>query len=215
GGPTPDTRAWLLRPRVRWLCAAVFGMAAAWFTGTVAVGLPVGLCSAAGVAILLGKLRNARDASADRSWLNALPYCLALMAAVLKAGAATPSALCAVGSAVGGRLGSSLKVVGAAMMRGEAPPATWRRALGEAEQTEALLRTLTRSADSGAALAEGLRRLANTCRESNAAAVAAAAQRSSVWMVAPLMCCFLPAFVLFGVVPVVMDVLQRALGGAL
>jgi pilus assembly protein TadC len=101
------------------------------------------------------------------------------------------------------------------MAQGEPIPAAWQRGIAETAQTAPLLRALCRSDTSGAALAGTCRRLADQLREHAQAQAAVTAGRSAVLMIAPLMCCFLPAFVLLGVVPVVVSVLSQALGVAL
>ncbi|WP_343599621.1 type II secretion system F family protein [Mycobacterium sp.] len=69
--------------------------------------------------------------------------------------------------------------------------------------TEALLRLARRSADSGAALADGVAELAAQCRDDAAHGATAAAERAAVLIAGPLGLCFLPAFVCLGIIPVV------------
>jgi pilus assembly protein TadC len=71
--------------------------------------------------------------------------------------------------------------------------------------------TIVRSAESGAAMARALERLADDLRGSRAIAVEAAAARVGVLIVLPLGLCFLPAFVLAGIVPVIVAVLGGVL----
>jgi pilus assembly protein TadC len=62
---------------------------------------------------------------------------------------------------------------------------------------------MSRAAQSGAPVAEVLTRLADDAREASRAASVAAARSVGVKAVAPLGLCFLPAFVLLGIIPVV------------
>ena len=68
-----------------------------------------------------------------------------------------------------------------------------------------------RSSSSGGALAGALLRLADDLRADRSVAAEAAARRSGVLIVLPLGLCFLPAFVLAGLVPVVVAVLGDVL----
>ncbi|HEX3733054.1 MAG TPA: type II secretion system F family protein [Mycobacteriales bacterium] len=204
----------LLSPLTGWTSSVALGMAVVWFIGVSAVGLLLWSGAIAASAWYLRRLRQGSTHGRDTAWLLPLPYALSLIAAVIRAGAPAASALCLVGPAVAGRLGAGLAAVGAAMIRGADVPITWRRTFRESPHAAALLGMLGRSHRSGAALAQGLARLSQQAREEKAATDAAAAQRSAVVMIAPLMCCFLPAFVLLGVVPVVVDVLHRSLGAA-
>ena len=68
-----------------------------------------------------------------------------------------------------------------------------------------------RASESGAALAGACARFAAEQRAGHEAAAEAAARRAGVLVVLPLGCCFLPAFVLLGVVPIVLGVLDGVL----
>ncbi|PSK61713.1 hypothetical protein B0E53_06380 [Micromonospora sp. MH33] len=69
----------------------------------------------------------------------------------------------------------------------------------------------TRSSSSGAALAGALTRLADDLRSDRSTAAEAAARRAGVLIVLPLGLCFLPAFILAGLVPVIVAVLGDVL----
>jgi pilus assembly protein TadC len=62
---------------------------------------------------------------------------------------------------------------------------------------------MVRAAASGAPVAETLTRLADDSRAAARVAAVTAARRVGVQVVAPLGLCFLPAFVLLGIVPVI------------
>jgi pilus assembly protein TadC len=103
--------------------------------------------------------------------------------------------------------------VAAALDGGAAPEAAWAPLDGDVEGARRIGRAAVRSADSGAALAGALARVAEDLRADRAAAAEAAARRAGVLVVLPLVLCFLPAFLLVGVVPVVVAVLGDALAG--
>jgi pilus assembly protein TadC len=68
-----------------------------------------------------------------------------------------------------------------------------------------------RSQHSGAAFAGSLQRVADDLRSDSLIATEAAARRAGVLIVLPLGLCFLPAFVLAGLVPVIAAVLGGVL----
>ncbi len=205
----------LARCGVCWTVAALVGTIVGWMVGTPGPAVGVGCVTAIAVVAGARYLRRVDERLAEHAWLDQLPYALVLLAAVLASGAATAQALSLVGGAIGERLGANLRIVGTAMAQGEPIPVAWQRGLGETTHTASLLRALQRSDTSGAALAGAARRLAGQLREQVHVDASARAARCSVVMIAPLMCCFLPAFVLLGVVPVVGSVLSQVLGATL
>jgi hypothetical protein len=64
---------------------------------------------------------------------------------------------------------------------------------------------MARSLDTGAPMADGLRLLASDLRRAHRAAVERKARGVGVRAAAPLGLCFLPAFVLVGIVPTVVS----------
>jgi pilus assembly protein TadC len=76
-----------------------------------------------------------------------------------------------------------------------------------------LVRALGRALDSGAPVATTVAAVADEQRRRRRWAAEAAARRAGVLAVAPLALCFLPAFVLLGVVPVVLSIAADVLGG--
>jgi pilus assembly protein TadC len=191
------------------------------------VAVCVGLCTAvvlegrlgavAGVvaAVVLWRLLPRLLASAAIAKLRrdavSLPAGADLLASALRAGAPPGHAAVVVGEALGGPVGERLVRVGLALRLGETPEAAWAY-LVDLPGGERLARAAVRSADSGAALATALTRLADEMRAARAAASDATARRAGVLVVLPLGLCFLPAFLLAGVVPVVIAVLDGVLG---
>lgn len=76
-------------------------------------------------------------------------------------------------------------------------------------------REARRSARSGAGLAEGARAAAADLRRAESDRVLAAGERAGVAVAGPLGLCFLPAFVLLGIGPVVLGLAGEVLGGGL
>nr|WP_240939917.1 type II secretion system F family protein [Planosporangium flavigriseum] len=132
------------------------------------------------------------------------------MAAALRAGAPPARAAEVVGEALGGPLGRRLELVGTALRLGARPEEAWAP-LAAIPGGERVRRAAVRTAASGAAMTGALGRLAGDLRAARRAQAEAAAQRLGVLVVLPLGLCFLPAFLLTGVVPVVVAVLGDVL----
>jgi pilus assembly protein TadC len=137
-----------------------------------------------------------------------LPIAADLLAAALRAGAPMAHAAGVVGEALGGPLGARFRSVARSLSEGATPADAWVH-LSDVPGGSRLIRAAVRSAESGAALAGTLGRLAEDLRAARAASAEATARRIGVFAVLPLGLCFLPAFVLTGVVPVVVAVLDN------
>jgi Flp pilus assembly protein TadB len=139
-----------------------------------------------------------------------LPPVLDLLAACLAAGAPLRSALAVVGEAVPPPLGPLLRTAAGALALGSAPAAAFAGLSGNAG-LERLADVLARAAATGTAPADQLTALAQDTRRAAQDSARAAARRAGVLVVLPLGLCFLPAFVLLGVVPVVAGVADQVL----
>jgi pilus assembly protein TadC len=139
-----------------------------------------------------------------------LPLAADLMAAGLRAGAPVDRAAAAVAEAIGGPLGERLVRVARSLRLGGEPHEAWIHVQGVAG-AERMAQAAVRSSASGAALAGSLARLADDLRADRAVATEAAARRAGVLIVLPLGLCFLPAFILAGLVPVIVAVLGDVL----
>lgn len=93
---------------------------------------------------------------------------------------------------------------------GADPDQVWQPALA-CPDTAAFARAARRSAHSGSALADSLTGLALDLRADVGRRSEARAQRAGVLIAGPLGLCFLPAFLLVGVVPVVIGLADRVL----
>lgn len=74
-----------------------------------------------------------------------------------------------------------------------------------------LVRLAKLSSDSGTAMASGCHRVAAQLRADAAAQATAKAERAGVFIAAPLAVCFLPAFLVLGLVPVIISLGQQLL----
>ncbi|MGW4940534.1 type II secretion system F family protein [Actinoplanes sp. NPDC004185] len=183
---------------------AVVGLVGHWWA------VPFGVATAVGVDRFLRRREPADVRAARQRAVEDLPLGADLLAAVLRAGAPVDRAVSAVADALGGPLGERLDRVGRSLRLGAEPPEAWAHLAG-VPGADRLVAAAVRSSASGGALAGALTRLADDLRGDRSVAVEAAAHRAGVLIVLPLGLCFLPAFVLAGLVPVVVDVLGDVL----
>ncbi|MGW2092049.1 type II secretion system F family protein [Promicromonospora sukumoe] len=165
--------------------------------GTVAVG-------AGAVLLVVGRVWSDRLVAAargtDRSGVD-VQVVLELVAAALRAGAGVPRALQAVGASVGGPDGQVVTRAADSLVLGSAWERAWARAPAALSP---MVRALRGAWLDGAAPGEALRAAGAEVRHERSAASRTAAARLGVRLVLPLGVCYLPAFVLVGLVPVLL-----------
>jgi pilus assembly protein TadC len=194
------------------MLGGIAGAAATWLVVGGWVGVGIGALVA---ACLIRALRRLEPPALRRDRLRVAadaPFAADLLAAVLRSGAPTEHGLRTVGMAIGDTLGRRLVRVSDGLRLGLEPVDAWMALRATAESAR-LADTVARTADSGAAVARALERLADSLRTEAVARVESAGQRLSVVMVLPLGLCFLPAFIFAGVVPVIIAVLGGVLHG--
>ncbi|WP_159944314.1 MULTISPECIES: type II secretion system F family protein [unclassified Nocardiopsis] len=191
--------------------SAALAWAAAFVAAVALLGVLGGLLVAgAGLALVRARRRAAR---ADRLPLTAdLPVLIGLIAAGVRAGATVPACLAAVSRAARGPLGTELSAVAERLRLGASPAEAWRRP-ALPEPLVLVGRDLARAADTGAPVADLLDRHVADLRRALRSQAMARVERLGVLVVAPLGLCFLPAFVLVGIVPMAAELLSRSLGG--
>jgi pilus assembly protein TadC len=186
-------------PLVRGACALA-GLALWAFVGGV-LGLGLGAAAALLGPRLLGRFDDTESDEAEATAV--LPLALELLAACLAGGAAPADAVAAVAAAFPGACGARLQRVASALALGSAPADAWA-ALGTGRDAAgAAARALTRAAEGGAPVAAAVQGVAADARRRQQAEAHRRAARAGVLAVLPLGACFLPAFVLLGVVPAV------------
>lgn len=201
-------RAKKTRPN-RLLLPLLAGLAVAGFIGT-AWGVPAGLVAGIGADRFL---RGREPAEARRERLEALadlPLGADLLAAALKGGTSVDRSVAAVAEALGGPLGARLERTARSLRLGAGPAEAWAHLTG-VPHAERLVAAAVRSSASGSALSGALERLAGDLRADRTVAIEAAAQRAGVLIVLPLGLCFLPAFLLAGLMPTVVAILADVL----
>lgn len=127
-----------------------------------------------------------------------------LFAACLRAGVGVTRAVGAVADAAGPGSRETWLLVGSLLAVGVSPERAWAPTEGiEGLQDVATLVVL--SEQSGAAIAGGCERIVDSLRADSAAHATAGAERAGVLIALPLALCFLPAFIVLGLVPVVIS----------
>lgn len=192
--------------------AAIF----AGFSGAIVVGGAAGVVLGVIVAVtcehVLRRLEPGESRRRRRRLSADLPVAADLMAGCLLAGTTLDEAAESVAFAIGGPLEGVLLGVVASVRLGAEPSGVWL-SVAEEQCLAPLARTVARTVSSGAPVAEAMARLADDQRAARRRSAAAAAGRVGVRAAMPLGLCFLPAFVLIGVVPVVGGITSRVLGG--
>ncbi|TDC03663.1 type II secretion system F family protein [Actinomadura bangladeshensis] len=196
---------------------ALFRRAAAGAAGVLCFVTLGGLAGAVagGLAAVAVWFSFGRVGSAERRRRRArlvadLPVAVDLLAACLRGGAPWQDAVAAVADAVGGPLGDELRAVSVQIRLGADPAEAWL-ALTREPMLAPLARAAVRAASTGSALAPSLSRLARDQRRTARAAAAARARAAGIRALAPLGLCFLPAFILLGVVPAVAGIASTIL----
>lgn len=127
---------------------------------------------------------------------------LDLIDVAIAAGASVPRALAAVGEAVGGVQGDALTAGATALLLGAPWQSAWA---GAAPPLAEAVSVLEPSWTTGSAPGPALRGRAGQIRRDRRTRSRAAAGALGVHLVLPLGLCFLPAFVLLGLVPMILS----------
>lgn len=185
--------------------------------GLLVFGGVVGVLLAAACLVVVPRVAGSLETRADRERRDALarqgPALVDLLAATVAAGSAMGAALASVSEAVGEPSSGALHPVRAALDLGADAETAWL-VLADDPVLGAVSAAVVRSARTGAPLAAMLARIADDLRRERRIAVEVAAQAAGVRAVVPLAACFLPAFLLLGVVPVVAALATGLLSGS-
>jgi pilus assembly protein TadC len=201
--------------RPSWLAVAtVAGGAVGWAIGGAlslgALGALVGL--GVGLAARRGAARSAGPTDDDPADLAAA---WAQLAVCLEVGLPVAAAVGAAAAPLQGRAGAELRRVAGLLELGADPAQAWCAVENGSGQDgsglAAFARAAARSAGTGAALARTARTEGSRIRAALADAAEARAQRAGVLITAPLGLCFLPAFLVLGIAPVVIGLAGEVL----
>jgi Flp pilus assembly protein TadB len=195
--PAPANR--LGRHR-HWSSRRVAVVAAVATAGVVAIGGPLGLALGLGGATVVAVVRPKPAVPGVNA--DEVPVVVDLIAGCLAAGALLPDALDAAAVAGDDVMRSACRAVATALRSGAPPEEAWRGWLAD-PWLAPVARTAVRTTQTGAAAAADLNRTASRLRARRRAAAQQRLRQAAVWLVVPLGLCFLPAFVLLAVVPLV------------
>lgn len=202
--PERITDAVLARPA--WLLVAVGAGGGVGWTGGGSTGALIGV---AGAAAVVWAIRRATTRDDDGTDDAALAATWELLAVCLQAGLPVAAAVSATAAPLPGDVGRQLRRVAGLLELGADPTAAWQGA----EQRPALAafaRAARRSAGTGAALAQVARAECARIRSGLVDSAEARAQRAAVLITGPLGLCFLPAFLVLGIAPVVIGLAGEA-----
>ncbi len=175
----------------------------------VLVGGVLGIAFAIGTLVVIPQLLSEIERRQKSTQLAVLarqvPQIADILAAALAAGVPIPGATKAVGAAVAEPAGTVLTAIARAQDFGADPVETWRTA---PEPLRPIGHALARTQRTGASVSDVLHGLAEDARRQQRTLVEVAARTAGVRAVAPLAACFLPAFLLLGVVPVVVTLAE-------
>ncbi|MDQ1720890.1 MAG: hypothetical protein QOI26_624 [Pseudonocardiales bacterium] len=181
-------------------------------------GIAMAVPSAAAAAWLVRRLARAAEAYPPPE-PRSVAFLIDLLAGVLAAGAPPELAIAGVVAAVRVHGTDTLRHaveplgrVGRLLQLGSDPASAWaslRPVPGYGQVADCG----RRCAASGARLAGALASTATDLRAGHQAEALARAERVGVWSLLPLGCCFLPAFVCLGVVPMILGVAGKVLPG--
>ena len=195
--------------RILVLASTALGVAIAVVMGGI-LGLLCGAMAASVAVLLLRRLEPRATRVRSEQLRVQAPIACDLLASVLASGADLLTACDAVSHAIDPPLGGQLGEV-AARLRLAADPIDAFAPLRAFDPTAPIALAAMRAIDSGAPLADSLRRVANDLRLARRAELLAKARVLGVRAVLPLGLCFLPSFVLLGVVPVVASLIGQLL----
>jgi len=194
----------------RWGAALAVAAAPPLLVGGVG-GLVAGALAGAACWWATGRLETPAQRRARERLAAAVPHVVDLVAACLTAGLSPLQALEQVRDAVEAPARDELAVLVARLRMGVDPVTVWRD-LGRHPQLGGLGRSLARATESGSSVAEAMERLSDDLRRQSRADVESRARAVGVKAAVPLGLCLLPAFVLVGVVPLVVGSLSVLTG---
>lgn len=200
----PDPGAgWLHRHRLLW--SGLAGIGAFLFLGG-AVAPVAALAAAVATWVAVGRAEPA-DARRRRAEVRRdLPHLVDLFAATLRSGAAPAEGAAVVAAALPGAAADRLAGVAARLGLGLDPAQVWA-GLADDPELGRLGRALARAQTSGAPVVPAVERLADDLARAARSETEDRARAVGVQAALPLGLCLLPAFVLIGIVPLVVALL--------
>jgi Flp pilus assembly protein TadB len=174
------------------------------------VGLVAGVVGGAVLSVWVSTLESPVAVRTREEVSRDLPLAVDLLAVCSSVGLPPQHGLAIVGRAVGGVLGTRLGLVSARLALGADTSAQWRHLTADPLLAD-LGRALERTLESGAPLSASLMLLSDDLRRDRRTELQRRARSVGVKAAGPLAACFLPAFMLVGVVPTVVGGFQHLL----
>lgn len=196
----------VLRPAWVLVGAGSFG-AVGWLAGGGATGAVLGVTTATAAAWVVRRLTSTDDDGTDGVTLAGI---WDLIAVCLQAGLPVATAVGVAAAPLPGGVGSRLRRVAGLLALGADPSTAWR-SVEDRPALAVFARAAGRSAGTGAALAQVARAEGERLRTELVDTAEARAQRAAVLITGPLGLCFLPAFLVLGIAPVVIGLAGQAL----
>lgn len=187
--------------RRRSAASVAIGLGAALMIGGLA-GMVAGCVLGTVVWFRLGRLEPASVVREREQLVTMIPLAADLMAAALSAGAPPERAVAAVGEALPGPIGRRLEVVAADLRVGAEPATAWAELAGE-PSLRPLARVMISAVRRGTSPVASLERIARDSEDVARWTAEAHARSVGARAAVPLGLCFLPAFILVGVVPLI------------
>jgi pilus assembly protein TadC len=207
----PDAGPLVRRMLLSGACAVGLGLAATHmnFSGRVTWSA-VPIIAVAGM-LVLGWLEPRSARQRRQQLIMDAPQALELLAACLAAGLPSSAACAAVVETFDGPVADDLGRVLAMLKLGVGEVLAWR-ALRHHPQLGLPAEDLARAVESGTSMVEGLRHHARAARKAQRGALQVRARAVGVRSVLPMMICFIPSFMLLGIVPAVASAVFNAFG---
>lgn len=200
---TDPAVGWLKSQRPLWSLMAAVG---AWvFVGGPA-GPPVAAVAAVVAWVTITRAESPVVRRRRERRERELPDVVGLLATTLRSGCSVSGALEVVCAAHPGPAADLLAAVPGRLALGMDPPAAWAP-VESIPELAGLARTMVRAQATGSSVATAVARLAHELDERAAAAVEQRARGVGVRAAVPLGLCFLPSFLVLGVVPVAASLL--------
>ncbi len=207
--PPPQAPSAVQPLRPAWVAVgAVATGALAWAVAGAVAGLLLAAVAAVSGALAVrhtpaeGTLALEQDTELAAGW--------ELLAVCLEAGLPVAPAVSAAAEPLRGAVGAQLRRVAGLLELGADPASAWLTAAPEAALST-FARAAGRSAGTGSALAQVARAEATRLRAALLDTAQAKAQRAAVLITGPLGLCFLPAFLVLGIAPVVVGLAGEVL----
>lgn len=200
-------------PRSRVKVGLLAGVVCWLGLGNSVVGIVAGIAAVPLSMALLARAEAAPERQRQQQLITQLPECLELLAAALDAGVPLRGAVQHVATLAPEPSAGLLTGVLGHLQIGRSDAQAWAT-LHDHPVWGPMARDLARCADSGAGVAEVLGVHATEARARRRAQRELQARTVSVRSVLPLVSCFLPAFVLVGVVPIIAGTFSSFLHGS-